>query len=217
MKNIYTFLMLLIFTSSLSAQNYGYRLDTVKVDKTDSRNIYQYDTQQKRIIDAKEVEKASTEIPGVFNPKNLRFGVNLGMSFSRNYTFVNIGPQVGYEFNKYFLLGAGLRYYYSKTRGYTYNNEYIFKNNMLGANVFGYFHPVRFIALFVQPELNYLWSKEQNMTTGQIDNDSGWVPSFVVGGGVRLGRIYITLNYDLAKQDRSPYPHGTFWSVSTFF
>ncbi len=214
---MYILLSLMLLSSIVNAQDYSYKLDTIKVDKTDTRNVYSYSENDRQSINNTTVDETDTQVQRVFNPNNLRFGANLGLSISHNYTFLNIGPQIGYEFNKYFLLGVGVRYYYSKTRAYTAEKEYLYNNNMLATNLFGYFHPVQYIALFVQPEINYLWSKEEDITNGGIYKDAGWIPSLVVGGGLRLGRTYITLNYDLAQQDRSPYPHGIFWNFSTFF
>lgn len=153
------------------------------------------------------------EKPVTFDKSKLRFGADLGLSISRNYTRLGLGPQVGYQFNNYFMAGAGIKYYYTKTA----TTNYDIKNNLLGANLFGYIYPVRFITAFVQPELNYIWS----VLTKEADNyeaySRGFVPSLVVGAGFRLDRSHITLNYDLVQHINSPHPSGFYLGVSAFF
>lgn len=217
MKSFYTLISALIVTLSLSAQEYSYRLDTIKVDKNDSRNIHRYQNSGYSLQKRDATEKPIEENPAFFDIRKMRLGANLGLSLSKNYTYLNVGPQVGYEFSKYFMAGVGVRYYYTKTRAYTYQNEYLFRNNLLGANVFGYCYPVSFIVLFAQPEINYLWASEQDVSTGKKEYDQGWVPSLIVGGGLRLGSVHITLNYDLANHPRSPYPKDVFLGLSAFF
>ncbi len=147
----------------------------------------------------------------------LRFGANLGLSLSRNYTVLGLGPQIGYSFSNYFMAGAGIKYYYTKTRAYDYADSYLFKNNLLGANIFGYLYPIKFITVFAQPELNYIWTSVENEATHEISKSDGIVPSLVVGAGFRLGFTHITFNYDLIHKVNSPYPDGIFLGVSAFF
>ena len=218
MKKIFLSLLFIIpFLASAQVITY----DTLRVSPDDERNIYRTQqqqqttqTQQPRHLGGRPVildREASSGF--VFDKSKLRFGANLGLSLSRNYTVFGLGPQVGYQFSDKFMAGAGVKYYYTKVRTY----DYEIKNNMFGGNVFGYFYPVRFLAVFAQPEINYIWSKLENRNTTEITKESGFVPSFVVGGGLRLGRSHITLNYDLAKHPRSPYPDGFYLGFSTFF
>lgn len=209
----------LFFVLPLLASAQVIRYDTVRVSPDDERNIYRSQqqtaqTQQPTQLGARRVILDREATSGfVFDKSKLRFGANLGLSLSRNYTVFGLGPQVGYQFSDMFMAGAGVKYYYTKVKTY----DYEIKNNMLGTNVFGYFYPVRFLTVFAQPEMNYIWSNLKNKNTGEITKESGFVPSFVVGGGVRLGRSHITLNYDLAKHPRSPYPSGFYLGFSAFF
>ncbi len=149
-----------------------------------------------------------------FDKSKLRFGANLGLSLSSNYTYLNLGPQVGYQFNRHFMAGTGLKYYYSKVSV----SDYTRKNNLLGLNLFGYIYPVRFITLLAQPEINYIWSNlEMSGTPGDKISTKGFVPTLVVGAGLRLGYSHITINYDLLQQKNSPHPDGFYLGVSAFF
>lgn len=142
----------------------------------------------------------------------LRFGASLGLSLSRNYTYLGMGPQIGYQFNRYFMGGTGLKYYYSKTQLSDYKNI----NHLFGMNIFGYAYPVSFITVFAQPEVNYIWT-DLIYNSGERYSSSGFVPSVVVGAGLRLGYSHITVNYDLVQHRNSPHPQGFYIGVSAFF
>jgi hypothetical protein len=217
-KSASIYLILCFIPIFIQAQN-NFRLDTVRVDKNDSRNIHAY---KNKGITSDAPEKSNKEITNSneikgFDKTKLRFGANLGLSLSKNYTFLGLGPQIGYSFSNYFMAGAGIKYYYTKTRAYDYGDSYLYKNNLLGANIFGYLYPIKFITVFAQPELNYLWTSVENETTNEVSKDSGIVPSIVVGAGFRLGFTHITFNYDLIHEVNSPYPEGIFLGVSAFF
>lgn len=214
MKKILLLLILFSWIAGASAQIITY--DTIQVSPDDSRNIHR--TQTKRNYDAPEAvmrttSSKTTESGNAFDRNKLRFGANIGLSLSRNYTVLGLGPQVGYQFSDKVMLGAGAKYYYTKHQSYTYKNT----NNLLGVNLFGYFYPIRFIAVFAQPELNYIWSNLTYKESGEQDKTSGLVPSLVVGAGLRLGRSHITINYDVVRHSNSPYPQGYFVGFSTFF
>ncbi|HBG39872.1 MAG TPA: hypothetical protein DDW85_00490 [Porphyromonadaceae bacterium] len=205
-------LFLLIAPFSLAAQVITY--DTIRVAADDERNIH---LRKDRIATANRPEEPAPDDESEEPRGNLRIGATLGLSFSRNYSVFNIGPQVGYQFNHYFMAGAGMKYYYMKTRGYSYQSSYLYKNHLIGANIFGYVYPVRFFTLFAQPEINYLWAGYTDEATGERSRSQGWVPSLVVGGGLRVGSSHITLNYDLIQHVNSPYPSGFFVGISAFF
>lgn len=207
-------LFLLLSALSVGAQTITY--DTIRVSADDARNIHSRRggdvVASSEPLRRKNINTDSRQVT-VFDRSKLRFGANLGLSISRNYTNLGLGPQIGYQFNNYFMAGAGIQYYYTKAR----TNYYEIKNNLLGANVFGYFYPINFIAIFVQPEINYIWSTLTPRNTGNKTTDRGLVPSLVVGAGFRLGRSHITLNYDLVQHRNSHHPDGFYFGVSAFF
>lgn len=209
------FLFFLLPPLFAGAQTITY--DTIKVSPDDERNIHLNRSGNVRVANEplrrESVNNNAGRQSTAFDKSKLRFGANLGLSVSRNYTNLGFGPQIGYQFNQYFMAGAGIKYYYTKARTY----EYEIRNNLLGANLFGYFYPVSFIAAFVQPEINYIWSTFTSRTTQDSLTDRGLVPSLVVGAGFRLGRSHITLNYDLLQHANSPHPDGFYLGVSAFF
>lgn len=196
--------LLLLLPVIASAQGFSY--DTIKVAPDDSRNIY---TNRKHTTLTDYNENTGT----VFDKRKLRLGANLGLSLSRNYTHLGVGPLIGYQFNKYFMAGTGIKYFYSRARLSNYEH----KDNIFGINLFGYTYPVSFFTIFTQPELNYISSKLTYNSTGEVITSNGFVPSLIVGAGFRLGYTHITLNYDLVQRPNSPHPDGFYLAVSAFF
>ena len=215
------FFLLLLVALSITAPAQVITYDTIRVSTDDERNIYGTQRRQPAAqspINQRPVLLDREPDPGfLFDKRKLRYGANIGLSFSRNYSAFNFGPQVGYQLSNRFMAGVGIKYYYNKVRAFQYNEAYLYKNNLLGANLFGYLYPMRFLTLFAQPEINHLWSNLTHEKTGEVTKSSGFVPSFLVGGGLRLGNSHITLNYDLAQHTNSPYPRGWFLGFSTFF
>ncbi len=215
MRSLYI-LFLWLFPLFSGAQIISY--DTIPVAPDDERNIYRSGEQPRSIagketssgIRRKEIEKSPTSS---FDRSKLRLGADIGLSVSKNYTRIGIGPQAGYQFNRHIMAGAGIKYYYSKAR----TSEYTVKDHLLGANLFGYFYPLPFVAVFVQPETNYIWSAITSESATETTSHSGLVPSLIVGAGLRLGRSHITLNYDLIQHADSPHPTGVYLGVSAFF
>lgn len=210
------FIPLLFFLIALGTEAQVIRYDTIRVAAGDERNIHQT-TKQNNIAEAAriQVDEKQPDPNDLtrFDRRKLRFGADLGLSLSRNYTRLGVGPQVGYQLNPYLMAGAGIKYYYTRADLTSYES----RDNLLGANIFGYFYPARFIALFAQPELNYIRSSLTDKSTGNENIKKGMVPSLVVGGGLRLGRSHITLNYDLIQHLNSPHPAGFYLGVSAFF
>ena len=213
--------ILLLFPIIGSAQ--GFTLDTIRVSPEDRRNIHQnrqvdnnhqldYNQQTQQNRQTEQSARSRNKNNLTFDKSKLRFGANLGLSLSSNYTHLGIGPQIGYDFNQYFMAGAGVRYNHLKRK----LSDYERRSNLLGLNLFGYFYPVRFITMFIQPEINYIWSNIK-YNQGDTVSNSGFAPSLVMGAGLRLGYTHVTINYDLIQHRRSPHPAGYFFGVSAFF
>jgi hypothetical protein len=146
-----------------------------------------------------------------FDKSKLVFGGDLGLQFG-DYTVINISPQVGYNFSKYYTLGAGIGYTYLKDKYYDYNGyKRSYKSSYLGANIFGRLYPIDFIVLSVQPEINYMWRSYD----GYKENKA--VPSVIVGGGLRLGNMMAMIQYDVVQDKNSPYSDNIFYSIGYTF
>ena len=171
------FVVLLILPSVVFSQQ-PFRYDTIRVSNDDTRNIHHKQQHTLRQRNQKRLRSSQSNTKSQFDARNLRYGLNLGLNFSNDYTFFRIAPQLGYQFNKYFMAGAGVSYYYSK-RKYYYSNESR-HNNSLGANLFGYIYPASFLAISIQPEVNYIWNSYREGAAVTYKKDV-LVPSVVIG------------------------------------
>lgn len=158
-----------------------------------------------------------------FDPSRVFFGGNFGMSFG-DYTFINITPQVGYQFNPYLAAGAGIGFIGT---GYTYrdyNGNKLYKDsyNSAGINVFGRVYPFRFLFISAQPEFNYTWGKTK-FYNGQpeIKLNGEFVPVLLVGAGAVIpagrGSFIASLQYNVIQNDRSVYGDRPFVSFGYNF
>ena len=151
-----------------------------------------------------------------FDPTKLTFGGSLGMQFG-DYTTVNVAPQVGYSFNKYVNAGLGLTYTYYKDDFYSDNDKYKSTRSYFGLNVYARFYPTDFLVFMVQPEGNRMWDTIKSDRTGDKRTKNEFVPSVVVGGGLRFGPVSAMLKYDVVQDDNSPYGNNIFYSVGYTF
>ncbi len=215
MKKI--FIALFFITSTLAFSQEPFRYDTIRVSKGDSRNIHnlqqrQRSPQQNQLSQRRQRPVAKSK----FDARNLRYGLNLGLNFSNDYSLFRLAPQLGYQFSKYFMAGAGVSYYHSKNTGYIDREKITHYNNSLGANLFGYLYPASFLAISLQPEVNHIWASSKN-PRGTYSKRNVTVPSVVVGAGLRIGYAHAMIYYDLVQDVDSPYTSGVFYGMSVYF
>jgi hypothetical protein len=155
-----------------------------------------------------------------FDKDKLFFGGNFGLSFG-DYTLINVSPQIGYRFNKWFAAGAGPNFIYSSIR-YRYFYSYDdYRNNygVAGLNVFGRIYPIDYVFLQLQPEANYTWGKIKFYDgTPDAKLPGKIVPSLLggVGGAIPTGgrgALIILIQYDLLQNNRSPYGTRAFYGL----
>ena len=147
-----------------------------------------------------------------FQEEKLFAGGSFGLSFG-SYTFINVSPQVGYRFNKYFASGVGLNIQYASQKEHdALGNDYSkTTQGITGLNFFGRFYPTQKLLLQLQPEANYMFGniKYYQPTETQYKLDAEIVPSLLAGGGLVMpsekGAFIITVMYDLLQRINSPY------------
>jgi len=168
---------------------------------------------------ASAVHAQDEEAKKGFDKSNLFFGGTFGLSFG-SYTLVNVSPQVGYHFNRYFAAGTGVNFIYSQYKITDYNGYTISRQDQgyAGLNIFGRVYPIQHILLQVQPEINYSWGNLKTYSPDASYKLPGeFVPSVLVGiGGAlpagRSGAIILMIQYDLVQNVRSPYGNTIFYS-----
>lgn len=198
-KTILMFSLLLSFSTICYSQIY--------VDN--QGNVY--DTRKKTSATKPVIKSLKKKSSSSFDPSKLSVGGNFSLQFG-DYTVVGISPQVGYDFSKYFTAGAGLGYTYYKDKYY----DYKWSSNYLSFDVFGRFYPVEYIVIGIQPEISRMW---QNITyyDGEKISESKFVPSFLIGGGLRLGGMTAMIQYDVVQDRNSPYGNSIFYSAGYTF
>jgi hypothetical protein len=151
-----------------------------------------------------------------FKKENLFFGGNFGLSFG-NYTLINVSPQVGYRFNRYFAAGTGVNFIYSSSKFFGYRENY----GVAGLNVFARAYPIEQAFVQLQPEANYTWGKQKFDNNSEFKLEGKVVPSLLAGAGVAIpvgrGAMLLMIQYDVLQQSRSPYGSNAFVSVGFNF
>jgi hypothetical protein len=152
-----------------------------------------------------------------FDKSKLFFGGNFGLGFGSVSTLVNVSPQVGYRFNRYFAAGAGINFIYSSYKYEWANPSYKEQFGVTGLNIFGRVYPIEYAFLQLQPEANYTWGKYKFYDDiPDIKLDSKVVPSLLggIGAAIPAGRGYfiVMAQYDLLQNERSPYGNRAFFN-----
>lgn len=146
-----------------------------------------------------------------FQKEKLFFGGNFGLTFG-DYTLLNVSPQVGYRFTKFFAAGVGINVQHVSEKFRDFNNDPIQKNSLwiTGLNVFGRIYPINNVFIQAQPEANYMFGKVKYYNPDQTFKlDAEIVPSLLLGGGASIpsgrGAFIIGVYYDVIQHDNSPY------------
>lgn len=128
------------------------------------------------------------------------FGGNFGLQFGTT-TVIDISPNIGYQFNKYLLVGSGLSYQYFHTTYQGYSDS---------RNIFGW-------RLFAEPSFiqNIVGHVEYEMLNMRVPVYDGgykreWINSLLVGGGYRLmisetAYSSCTILWNVIDNPNSPY------------
>ncbi|RYG05011.1 MAG: hypothetical protein EOO02_04765 [Chitinophagaceae bacterium] len=147
-----------------------------------------------------------------FDRSKLFGGGNFALSFGNN-TIVNISPQLGYRFNRFFAAGVGVNALYSSFRSIYATGGTASRTSygVVGANVFGRVYPIEFVFLQAQPEANYVWGKQKYYNPEQEYRLNGKiVPSLLLGAGGAIpmggtGAFIVMAQYDVLQNERTPY------------
>ena len=171
------------------------------------------------LLKAQTDDAVPPEEKGGFDKSRLFFGGSFGLSFG-DAVIVNVSPQVGYRFSRYFAAGAGINGQYSEFKYRDGNNDIYQrqKYGVVGLNVFGRVYPIPQLFAQVQPEMNYVWYQVKNYDYDYNSKDNKFVPCVLIGGGGALpmgqnAAFIIMVQYDVLQQNLSPYGSQPFFSV----
>lgn len=169
-------------------------------------NVYNQSVSKKETQTNQKTAKSSVN-RSKFDSRKLEFGGDLGLQFG-NYKVVNVSPQVGYRFSNYISAGAGMGYTY-------YSSDSHYYEHFLGFNLYSNFYPTNFLILSIRPEISRMWLYQS--LEGGSKREEKFVPSVVLGGGVRFGRVIAQVKYDVVQNTYSPYGNRLFYSVGFSF
>lgn len=123
----------------------------------------------------------------------LRYGGNLGIVFSNQFSDILIAPNVLYEFNDYVSAGVGFQFNYLRER----NN---FETFVYGASLIGIANPIEFIQ--VSAELEQL---RFNVNYQGFGKENFWNTALFLGIGLRQENFTVGIRYNLLHLNRNGY------------
>ncbi|HEY0041364.1 MAG TPA: hypothetical protein VGB71_11905 [Flavisolibacter sp.] len=152
------------------------------------------------------------ENEGGFKKEKLFAGGSFGLAFGR-YTLVNLSPQIGYRFNRYFSSGLGLNLVFASQKQEDVYGDDLSKTTqwITGLSLFTRFYPSQKFLIQVQPEANYIFGniKYYQPTETRFKINAEIIPSLLVGGGLVMpsdkGEFVTILLYDVLQRAGSPY------------
>lgn len=153
----------------------------------------------------------SVSEPEGFDKSKLSLGGSFGLQFG-DYTLINISPQIGYDLSDHYTVGTGFGYSYYKDKVYDYGHRYDFKSSYLSFDIFARYYPIGGLVLSVQPEISRMWRSVDGGSS-----ESKFVPSFLIGGGFRLGGMIAMIQYDVVQDKNTPYSDTIFYTVGYSF
>jgi hypothetical protein len=187
------------------------------------------------VLNAKAQDSIGTEQEKKgFDKSKLFIGGNFGLSFG-DYTLINISPQAGYRFNRYFAAGMGINGQYTQINYRDGNNETYARQNygVAGVNIFGRAYPIQQVFVQAQPELNYIWGSTTEYASPEDIKSSlngKILPSLLLGAGGVLplggvGGFIIMVQYDVLNKSSyssssdpgTPYGNKPFISIGVNF
>ena len=157
-----------------------------------------------------------------FDTDKLVFGGQLGLGFGAGTTdfwSLYVSPQLGYRLTDRLVAGVGVSYTYAQHKN-SYIDGYKKKQNQFGFNLFTDFYVSNLIFVTARPEIFYQRAKwnfldHNNSRVELVEND--FFPALVVGAGISLGVVVLSLNYDLVQHHLSPYGSTVFVSAGVRF
>ncbi|NDW09302.1 hypothetical protein D0T56_06455 [Dysgonomonas sp. 520] len=176
---------------------------------------FHYEIPKSQTQNRTQARVQQTKQASSFDWNKVTFGGGVGLQFG-DYTVVNIAPQVGYNFSKMFNAGFGFSYSYYKDRYYVNGDKWKETASYFGFNVYARFYPINNIIIMAQPDINRMWRTDE-APDGYKIKDEKFIPSFLIGGGLRLGPMSVMLKYDLVQDKDSPYGNNIFYSVGFSF
>jgi hypothetical protein len=162
-------------------------------------------------------EKQSQAAPAKNSSSNsdlmdrLRFGGNLGLNFSSNFTYLNLSPRVYYLATEKLWLGTGMTFIWTK---YNNNPPPYDEQFVWGFNLSSQYMVVG--PLFLQAEYEPLSFEGYKIDNGQIVGmERFWAHGLMLGGGIAQpagrGMMFISVMYNVLWVDEYNSYYSSPW------
>jgi len=159
-----------------------------------------------------------------FDVRKLTFGGGIGFGFGSgddDYWGLNISPQIGYNFSNKINAGFGISYAYYKENYNVYFNNQVDKwkdsKSYFGMNLYGNYYPIQWVVFRIRPEIMRMWQTTERKSDGEKYSSEKFIPAVVIGAGVRLKPMMLTINYDVVQDRNTPYGKNIFFNVGFWF
>ncbi len=125
--------------------------------------------------------------------EDLRFGGNIGLIFSSEFSDILVAPIVLYEFNDYVSAGVGMHFNYLRERNR-------FETFVYGASLIGIANPIEFLQL--SAELEQL---RFNVSSQVYGNENFWNTALFLGVGLRQENFTVGFRYNVLHLNKNGY------------
>ena len=158
-------------------------------------------------------ENKTGDTKGKFNKNNIFIGGGINVGAGTGTFAIGIIPEVGYSITKWLDGGIAINLNYVSQNGIYDNNgfgPYRVRNFNYGGGPFVRIWPFHFLNVAIQPEYNWISSRQEYQPTGQKGTYTFKAESLLVGIGYGSREVgnqlsYFNIMVDVLKNINSPY------------
>jgi hypothetical protein len=147
----------------------------------------------------------------ILDPKPLFVGGGLVLGGGAHSFQMGLNPEIIKSFTPYVDGGLAMNIYYELYNPYEFSNIRS-RNFRLGIGAFTRIWPIESFFIQVQPEYNYAWINQKDISTGQSGANNFGAESLLTGLGYgkrsEWGISYFSVMFDVLNNPKSQYKSG---------
>lgn len=147
----------------------------------------------------------------LLDPKQLFVGGGLVLGGGAHSFQMGLNPEIIKSFTPYVDGGLAMNIYYELYNPYEFSNIRS-RNFRLGIGAFTRIWPIESFFIQVQPEYNYAWINQKDVSTGQAGSNNFGAESLLTGVGYgkrsEWGISYFSVMFDVLNNPQSQYKSG---------
>jgi len=146
--------------------------------------------------------------------KPIYFGGGIVLGGGTGSFQIGLNPELIKSYNNYIDLGIVSSLYFASFKSTDLSTGFDHKssNTQVGLGGFARIWPVNQLFIQFQPEYNFTWTHDKNISQGTTGNSNVSAPSFLTGIGYgkrnENGFSYFSILFDLINDTKSPYRMG---------